>query len=84
MMKVGLRTRFLEEPVDLALTDPVVLGTVEQSEPVHNTGRVRARIEEIEGKQMGLGPKTQTPLRSCNKVGETKGTYASALFTLRT
>ena len=42
--KVGSHTRFLEEPVDLALTDPVVLGTVEQPEPVQRTTRIRTRV----------------------------------------
>jgi hypothetical protein len=50
------RTRFLEEPVDLVLTDPVVLRTVEQPQPVQYTSRVCARIQEVEGEEMGLGP----------------------------
>ena len=80
----GLRTRFLEEPVDLALTDPVVLRTVEQPKPVQHTGRVRARVQEVEGKQVGFGPNAQYPSQSCNRREERTMTYASALFTLRT
>ena len=34
MLKARPHVRFLEEPVDLALADPVVLGTTEQPQPV--------------------------------------------------
>jgi len=61
-MKIRPHTRLLEEPVDLALMDPIVLRTVEQSKPVQYASRVRARIQEVEGEDMGLGPETKHPL----------------------
>jgi hypothetical protein len=67
LLSDGLRTRFLEEPVDLALTDPIVLRTVEQPKPVQHASRVRARIQKVEGKEMGLGPETQSPGQSWNR-----------------
>lgn len=59
MRKAVKHTRFLEEPIDLALTDPVVIGTMEPPKPVPCTIRVRAGIKEIESKEMGLGPGTR-------------------------
>lgn len=84
MSKAGLHTGFLEEPVDLTLTDPVIVRTVEKSKPVHHTGLVRARIQEVEGKEMGLGSETQSRFQSYHRRKEATVTYASALFTLRT
>jgi len=40
MVKAGPHTRFLEKPVDLALMNPVVLRTVEESQPVQYASRV--------------------------------------------
>ena len=39
-LKAGPFTRYLEEPVNLALTDPAVLGTMGQPQPVQYVGRV--------------------------------------------
>ena len=60
---VGCRphTRFLKEPVDLVLVDPVILGSVEQSQPIQHTDGVRAGIQEVKGEEMGLRPETRPP-----------------------
>lgn len=59
----GQRTRFLQEPICLALADVVIFGWCEEAEPVQEAFRVRAGVEEVKCEDVRLGPEQPTLVR---------------------